>query len=104
MVGHRWMTLLPPPGCVEAFQAFAPFGEEDGPPEEWLWPGFNSLDQVGGEEEPPAPPRIKEEQEPLWIGLEGGRELTGAPRKCAALCDPGLIPEITMHIKRGGSA
>ncbi|CAL8371972.1 unnamed protein product [Boreogadus saida] len=63
----------------EAFQAFAPFGEEDGPPEEWLWPGFNGLDQEGGEEEPPAPPRIKEEQEPLWIGLEGGRELTVPP-------------------------
>ena len=72
------MNRLPPPYSVETFQASATFGEEDGPPEEWLWPEFNSLDQEEDEEEPPALPHIKEEQEPLWIGLEGGREFTGA--------------------------
>ncbi|CAL8294169.1 unnamed protein product [Merluccius merluccius] len=64
---------------VETYQASAAFGEEDGPPEEWLWPEFNNLDQEEDEEEPPSLPHIKEEQEPLWIGLEGGREFQVPP-------------------------
>ncbi|KAK0146032.1 Zinc finger protein 440 [Merluccius polli] len=63
----------------ETYQASAAFGEEDGPPEEWLWPEFNNLDQEEDEEEPPSLPHIKEEQEPLWIGLEGGREFQVPP-------------------------
>ena len=72
-------SVPPPPCSVETFQSSATFGEEDGPPEEWLWPEFNSLDQEEDEEEPPTLPRTKEEQELLWIGLEGGQEFTGAP-------------------------
>ncbi|CAL8296350.1 unnamed protein product [Lota lota] len=64
----------------ETFQASATFGEEDGPPEEWLWPEFTNLEEEEEEEEePPALPHIKEEQEPLWIGLEGGREFQVPP-------------------------
>ncbi|KAM4630786.1 uncharacterized protein ACJ7VT_000419 isoform 2-T2 [Polymixia lowei] len=54
---------------IEIYQPSMSFCEDEIPPEQWCWPEFSSL---GQEEQQPSPPlQIKEEQEELWISLEG---------------------------------